>query len=101
MAIIGLILLIVALSIGLSLFGASISLAYYLVTGLIVGALGRLVLPGRENIGLLGTSLVGVAGSVIGGYLGRALHVGSLLELGLSVAAAAVLLTVFGFRSKS
>ena len=100
MAIFGLILLIIALSIGLSLFGATISLAYYLVVGLLVGALARLVLPGREDIGLLGTSLVGVGGSMIGGLVGRALHVGTVLELVLSVAAAAVLLTVFGFRAK-
>jgi uncharacterized membrane protein YeaQ/YmgE (transglycosylase-associated protein family) len=99
-ATIGLVLFLVALGVGLSLFGASISLLYYMVSGLIVGALGRLVLPGREKIGLLGTSLIGIAGSTIGGYVGRALHVGSFAELALSVASAAVLLSVLGFRAR-
>lgn len=100
MATVGLILLIAALVIGISLFGFTISLAYYLVSGLVVGALARLVLPGRENIGLLGTSLIGIAGSMLGGIAGKMLAAGTLLQLALSVIAAAVLLTAFGFRAK-
>ena len=101
MAIFGLLLLIAALAIGVSLFGFTISLAYYLISGLVVGVLARLVLPGRENIGLLGTSLVGIGGSMLGGIAGRMLHAGTILQLVLSVAAAAILLTVFGYRAKN
>ena len=68
-------LLLVALLIaGFSIFGLTFSIAYYLVAGLVIGGLARLVLPGRENIGWLGTSLVGMAGSMGGGLVGRALH---------------------------
>ena len=101
MAIFGLLLLIAALAIGVSLFGFTISLVYYLVSGLVVGALARLVLPGREQIGLLGTALVGIGGSMLGGVAGRMLHAGTILELVLSVVAAAILLTAFGFRAKN
>jgi uncharacterized membrane protein YeaQ/YmgE (transglycosylase-associated protein family) len=37
--------------------------------GLFVGALARLLLPGRQSIGIIWTILLGVAGSVIGGFL--------------------------------
>ena len=98
MQIFAILLLVVAVVVGLSLFGLTLSLLKYLVGGLIIGALARLVLPGREKIGLLGTALVGIAGGMAGGVAGAALHVGGLLEMVLSVAAAAVLLAVLGFR---
>lgn len=42
-----------------------------LVSGLVVGALGRLVVPGHQRMGLFSTALVGIAGSFAGGLLGR------------------------------
>jgi uncharacterized membrane protein YeaQ/YmgE (transglycosylase-associated protein family) len=40
-----------------------------LVIGLIAGAVARLLLPGRDPIGLLGTIAIGVIGSFVGGFL--------------------------------
>ena len=45
----------------------------YVVVGLIVGALARLILPGRDPIGIIGTIVLGVVGAVIGGYLWQAI----------------------------
>jgi uncharacterized membrane protein YeaQ/YmgE (transglycosylase-associated protein family) len=44
-----------------------------LVVGLIAGALARLLVPGRDAIGIGGTILIGVIGSFVGGFLGYAL----------------------------
>ncbi len=44
-----------------------------LIVGLIVGAIAKLVMPGRDPGGILITMLIGIAGSVIAGFLGRAL----------------------------
>lgn len=41
------------------------------VGGLIIGALGRLLVPGPNPIGIFRTMLVGVAGSFLGGLVGR------------------------------
>jgi uncharacterized membrane protein YeaQ/YmgE (transglycosylase-associated protein family) len=41
--------------------------------GLIVGALGRLLVPGPNPIGIFRTILVGIAGSFLGGLVGRLL----------------------------
>jgi uncharacterized membrane protein YeaQ/YmgE (transglycosylase-associated protein family) len=43
------------------------------VFGLIVGALAKLVLPGRDPGGILVTMLLGLAGAVLGGFVGRLL----------------------------
>lgn len=40
-----------------------------LVVGFIVGALARLLMPGRDPMGCLGTAVLGVAGSFVGGFL--------------------------------
>jgi uncharacterized membrane protein YeaQ/YmgE (transglycosylase-associated protein family) len=40
-----------------------------IVVGLIVGALARLVMPGKQNIGVVVTVLLGVLGSTIGSWL--------------------------------
>ena len=44
-----------------------------IIGGLIIGALGRLVVPGRQPIGLLRTILAGVAGSFLGAVVARAI----------------------------
>jgi len=44
-----------------------------LVVGLIAGALARLLVPGKDPMGLLGTWLLGVLGSFVGGFLGYVL----------------------------
>ncbi len=43
-----------------------------IVMGLVIGALARLLLPGRDPMGLLGTTLLGIAGTLISGFIGRA-----------------------------
>jgi uncharacterized membrane protein YeaQ/YmgE (transglycosylase-associated protein family) len=40
-----------------------------LIVGLIAGALARLLVPGRDPIGLLGTIILGVLGSFLGGFI--------------------------------
>ena len=44
-----------------------------LVSGLVVGALGRLLVPGPNPMGLFKTSLVGIGGAVAGGVIGNLL----------------------------
>lgn len=44
----------------------------YILVGLVVGALARLLMPGPDPIGILGTIVIGVIGAIVGGYLWRA-----------------------------
>ncbi len=45
----------------------------WIVFGLIVGALAKLVMPGKDPGGIIVTMLIGIAGAVLGGFVGRAL----------------------------
>jgi uncharacterized membrane protein YeaQ/YmgE (transglycosylase-associated protein family) len=40
-----------------------------IVIGFVVGAIARLLVPGRDNIGFIGTTLLGIVGSFVGGFL--------------------------------
>jgi uncharacterized membrane protein YeaQ/YmgE (transglycosylase-associated protein family) len=61
-----------------------------ILVGLVIGALGRLVVPGRQPIGCLLTLLLGIVGAVGGAALGRAADVDGWLVFVLQVAVAAV-----------
>jgi uncharacterized membrane protein YeaQ/YmgE (transglycosylase-associated protein family) len=41
-----------------------------IIIGLIAGAIARLLVPGRQDIGIAGTIVLGIVGSFIGGFLG-------------------------------
>ena len=66
----------------------------FLVAGLVIGALARLLLPGRQKIGLLWTLALGVVGSVIGGTIANALGTGSIWELNVIGFVSAVVVSV-------
>jgi uncharacterized membrane protein YeaQ/YmgE (transglycosylase-associated protein family) len=57
------------------------ALLAFIVFGLIVGLIARALMPGRQSMGLIGTALLGMAGSFIGGFLGSLIHGGGMLEL--------------------
>jgi uncharacterized membrane protein YeaQ/YmgE (transglycosylase-associated protein family) len=65
------------------------------LVGAIIGGLARLVLPGRQEIGILCTIVIGWIGSLFGSLIGRHLfHVGTLLTVLCEVAVAAALVAV-------
>jgi len=71
----------------------------FLVAGLIIGALARLIKPGRQNLGILATLGLGLVGSVIGGLIAQFFGTGSIWELNvlgfvLAVIAAVMLIGV-------
>ena len=44
------------------------------IVGLIVGAIARFVTPGEQKMGWVMTALLGIAGSLLAGFVGQALH---------------------------
>ena len=45
----------------------------WILFGLIIGALAKLAMPGRDPGGIIVTMLIGIAGAVLGGFVGRAM----------------------------
>jgi len=42
----------------------------FIVIGLVAGLIARALLPGRQSMGLIATTLLGIAGSFVGGFIG-------------------------------
>ena len=55
----------------------------FIVAGLVIGALARLIKPGRQRLSLVATLLLGLAGSVIGGLVANLLGTGRIFELNI------------------
>ena len=53
----------------------------FIVAGLIIGALARLIKPGKQNLGILATLALGLVGSLIGGVVANLLGTGDIFEL--------------------
>jgi uncharacterized membrane protein YeaQ/YmgE (transglycosylase-associated protein family) len=73
-----------------------------LIVGLLAGALARLLVPGPDPIGILGTIIVGIVGSFVGGFLGyvlfhKDLNQGALQPSGIigSIIGAIIVLLIY------
>jgi uncharacterized membrane protein YeaQ/YmgE (transglycosylase-associated protein family) len=78
-----------------SVVGLAFSLLWLVVTGLVIGALGRLVLPGRQDVSLVATALIGTAASLVGGILANLFDVGWIIQFLVAVGLAAIGITMF------
>ena len=74
------------------------SILMTLIVGLIVGALAKLVMPGRDPGGFIITMLLGVAGAFVGGWIGHAFgwyRAGEGPGIIMSVIGAVILLAIY------
>jgi len=74
------------------------TILWFIVVGAVIGVLARLLVPGRNPIGLALTILVGIAGAILGGVVAGALGAGTLVAFlfALLIAAGGVMLLTGG-----
>jgi len=75
-----------------------IALLAWALFGLIIGAIARLLIPGRQAIGLLTTMLLGIVGSLVGGFIGWVLVGGHPFQASgwiLSILGAVIVLGIY------
>ena len=61
-----------------------------LIVGLVVGALAKLIMPGRDPGGIIVTMLIGVAGAFVARFLGRAFGMYQTADAGPGIVASVV-----------
>ena len=78
-------------------------LLWMCIIGLVAGALAKLIMPGKDPGGIIVTMLIGIAGSVVAGFIGRSLglyEAGQGAGLIMSVIGAILLLAVYRMVSR-
>jgi uncharacterized membrane protein YeaQ/YmgE (transglycosylase-associated protein family) len=79
----------------------------WILLGLLAGLIAKALLPGRDPGGLIVTTLIGIAGAVVGGFIANALHFGHMgrfFELRtwiIAIAGSIVLLVVYRMVSSA
>lgn len=63
----------------------------WIVFGLIAGVVAKLIMPGRDPGGFIITILLGIAGAIVGGFIGTALGLGSVTGFNLGSFIVAIL----------
>lgn len=80
------------------------SLIWTIIIGFIIGVLAKLISPGKENMGFITTTLLGVGGSLLAGYVGQAIgwyRVGEGAGFIVSVIFAVLILFLYGKVAKN
>ena len=67
---------------------------WWIIIGLIAGALARLIMPGRDPMGIIATILLGIVGSILGGLVSWAIW--SADETGRGFRPAGLILSIIG-----
>jgi len=74
----------------------------WILLGLLAGAIAKLILPGDDPGGIIMTTLIGIAGALVGGFIASALDIGDLdefFDIGTwLIAIAGALLLLIGYR---
>jgi uncharacterized membrane protein YeaQ/YmgE (transglycosylase-associated protein family) len=71
----------------------------WIVFGLIIGVIAKLVMPGRDPGGIIVTILLGIVGAVLGGYIGQAVGMyGPNQSAGVFMSILGAVLVLFIYR---
>ena len=73
----------------------------WIVLGLLAGAIAKLIMPGKDPGGFIVTTIIGIVGAMIGGFLGSIIGFGSVQEFslkGLIIAIVGALVLLFIYR---
>ncbi len=86
---------IVLLLIGGWVIGLAFKLLWFVLIGILIGALARLILPGKQAISWLWTAGAGIAGSLLGAILADVFDAGGIVQFLVAIGSAAILIAVF------
>ena len=77
------------------------SFIWWLIIGLIAGALARLIMPGRDAMGIIATILLGIVGSILGGLVSWAIwgtETGRIQPAGLVLSVIGAIIVLWIYR---
>jgi len=78
----------------------------WIVFGLVAGALAKLLMPGKDPGGVIVTILIGIAGAVVGGFIGNMMGFGrvdgfEIRSFGIAILGALILLALYRMMKRN
>lgn len=73
------------------------SIIGWIIVGLVAGGLARLLVPGRDSMGILGTLILGLVGAFVGGFLADLLF--DDIAVGIVGSTIGAIIVLIGYRS--
>jgi uncharacterized membrane protein YeaQ/YmgE (transglycosylase-associated protein family) len=83
--------IIVLFVIAILVVGLVFKLLWWALIGLVLGLIGRALLPGEQKIGFVRTALAGIAAAFLGGVIAHAIGVGNILQFVIAAIVAVAL----------
>ncbi|HEU5363102.1 MAG TPA: hypothetical protein VFU56_07145 [Gaiellaceae bacterium] len=96
-----LVAVIVLVVVGAFVVGLALKLLWWALIGLVLGAIARAILPGKQNISILATAGAGIAAALLGGIIGHIVGVGNFLQFVIAAAVAVVIVAVLASSERA
>jgi uncharacterized membrane protein YeaQ/YmgE (transglycosylase-associated protein family) len=74
------------------------NLIWMMLTGLVVGIIAKVIMPGKDPGGIIGTAIIGMIGALLGTFIGRTLFHDSTYVAGLPMAIIGSLILLGAYR---
>ena len=98
---IALVAVVVLIIVGAFVVGLVLKLLWWALIGLVLGAIARAILPGKQNISILATAGAGIAAALLGGIIGHIVGVGNFLQFVIAAAVAVVIVAVLASSERA
>lgn len=77
----------------------------WIIFGLVVGVIAKMIMPGNQNMGWLVTIILGIVGAYVGAFVGQLLHLGDVTGFNvgsvlLAVVGSLIVLWIYGKLTK-
>jgi uncharacterized membrane protein YeaQ/YmgE (transglycosylase-associated protein family) len=96
-----LVAVVVLIIVGAFVVGLVLKLLWWALIGLVLGAIARAILPGKQNIGVLATAGAGIAAALLGGIIGHIVGVGNVLQFLIAAAVAVIIVAVLASSERA
>jgi uncharacterized membrane protein YeaQ/YmgE (transglycosylase-associated protein family) len=91
---IALVAVVILFIIGAFVVGLVLKLLWWALIGLVLGAIARAILPGKQRIGVLATAGAGIGAALLGGIIGHIVGVGNFLQFVIATVLAVIIVAV-------
>jgi uncharacterized membrane protein YeaQ/YmgE (transglycosylase-associated protein family) len=96
-----LVAVIVLIVVGGLVVGFVLKLLWWALIGLVLGAIARAILPGKQNISVLATAGAGIAAALLGGIIGHIVGAGNVVQFLIATAVAIVIVAVLAASDRA